>query len=136
MKDSERNIMYDDSLRKCPYSVPEGYFESLKERAVKYSKPAPAPVFQFKRILTTAVSMAAMFVLMVTAGTFLLENTTPEEDLTQEDYIVFSDGYFGLEMYDDDGLSEQYADASISDEDIVEYLIYTGVSEELIELSK
>ena len=128
--------MYDDSLRKCPYSVPEGYFESLKERAVKYSKPAPAPVFQFKRILTTAVSMAAMFVLMVTVGTFLLENTTPEEDLTQEDYIVFSDGYFGLEMYDDDGLSEQYADASISDEDIVEYLIYTGVSEELIELSK
>jgi hypothetical protein len=136
MKDSERNIMYDDSLRKCPYSVPEGYFESLKERAVTYSKPAPAPVFQFKRILTTAVSMAAMFVLMVTAGTFLLENTTPEEDLTQEDYIVFSDGYFGLEMYDDGGLSEQYADASISDEDIVEYLIYTGVSEELIELSK
>jgi hypothetical protein len=136
MKDSERNIMYDDSLRKCPYSVPEGYFESMKERAVKYSKPAPAPVFQFKRILTTAVSMAAMFVLMVTAGTFLLENTTPEEDLTQEDYIVFSDGYFGLEMYDDGGLSEQYADASISDEDIVEYLIYTGVSEELIELSK
>ena len=136
MKDSERNIMYDDSLRKCPYSVPEGYFESLKERAVKYSKPAPAPVFQFKRILTTAVSMAAMFVLMVTAGTFLLENTTPEEDLTQEDYIVFSDGYFGLEMYDDDGLSEQYADASVSDDDIVEYLIYTGVSEELIELSK
>jgi hypothetical protein len=136
MKDSERNIMYDDSLRKCPYSVPEGYFESLKERAVTYSKPAPAPVFQFKRILTTAVSMAAMFVLMVTAGTFLLENTTQEEDLTQEDYIVFSDGYFGLEMYDDGGLSEQYADASISDEDIVEYLIYTGVSEELIELSK
>jgi hypothetical protein len=136
MKDSERNIMYDDSLRKCPYSVPEGYFESLKERAVKYSNPAPAPVFQFKRILTTAVSMAAMFVIMVTAGTFLLENTTPEEDLTQEDYIVFSDGYFGLEMYDDGGLSEQYADASISDEDIVEYLIYTGVSEELIELSK
>ena len=33
MKDSERNIMYDDSLRKCPYSVPEGYFDSLKERA-------------------------------------------------------------------------------------------------------
>jgi hypothetical protein len=33
-------------------------------------------------------------------------------------------------------MSEQYADASITDEDIVEYLIYTGVSEEFIELSK
>lgn len=133
MKDSERNIMYDDSLRKCPYSVPEGYFDSLKERAMKYAQPAP--VFQFKRVLYTAVSMAAMFILMVTAGTFLLEKTTPTEDLTHEDYIVFSDGYIDLELYDD-GLSEQYADASISNEDIVEYLIYTGVSEELIELSK
>ena len=135
MKDSERNIMYDDSLRKCPYSVPEGYFESLKEKAVKYSKPAPVPVFQFKKVLMTAVSMAAMFILMVTAGTFLLEKTTPSEDLTHEDYIVFSDGYFDLEMYEDN-MSEQYADASVSDEDIVEYLIYIGVSEEFIEMSK
>ena len=133
MKDSERNIMYDDSLRKCPYSVPEGYFDSLKERAMKYAQPAP--VFQFKRVLYTAVSMAAMFILMVTAGTFFLKGVTSAEDLTEEDYMVFTDGYIDLEVYDD-GLSEQYADASISNEDIVEYLIYTGVSEELIELSK
>ena len=125
--------MYDDSLRKCPYSVPEGYFDSLKERAMKYAQPAP--VFQFKRVLYTAVSMAAMFILMVTAGTFFLKGVTSTEDLTEEDYMVFTDGYIDLELYDD-GLSEQYADASISNEDIVEYLIYTGVSEELIELSK
>ena len=135
MKDSERNIMYDDSLRKCPYSVPEGYFDSLKERAVKYAKPAPAPVFQFKRVLYTAISMAAMFILMVTAGTLLLNGVTPAEDLTEEDYMVFTEGYIDLEMYDEE-MSEQYADASITDEDIVEYLIYTGVSEEFIELSK
>ena len=133
MIDSERNIMYDDSLRICPYSVPEGYFDSLKERAMKYAQPAP--VFQFKRVLYTAVSMAAMFILMVTAGTFFLKGVTSAEDLTEEDYMVFTDGYIDLELYDD-GLSEQYADASISNEDIVEYLIYTGVSEELIELSK
>lgn len=135
MKDLERDILQEASLKKCPYSVPEGYFESLKEKAVKYSKPAPAPVFQFKKVLMTAVSMAAMFILMVTAGTFLLEKSTPSEDLTHEDYIVFSDGYFDLEMYEDN-MSEQYADASISDEDIVEYLIYIGVSEEFIEMSK
>ena len=135
MKDLERDILQEASLKKCPYSVPEGYFESLKEKAVKYSKPAPAPVFQFKKVLMTAVSMAAMFILMVTAGTFLLEKSTPSEDLTHEDYIVFSDGYFDLEMYEGN-MSEQYADASISDEDIVEYLIYIGVSEEFIEMSK
>ena len=135
MKDLERDILQEASLKKCPYSVPEGYFESLKEKAVKYSKPAPVPVFQFKKVLMTAVSMAAMFILMVTAGTFLLEKSTPSEDLTHEDYIVFSDGYFDLEMYEDN-MSEQYADASISDEDIVEYLIYIGVIEEFIEMSK
>lgn len=135
MKDLERDILQEASLKKCPYSVPEGYFESLKEKAVKYSKPAPVPVFQFKKVLMTAVSMAAMFILMVTTGTFLLEKSTPSEDLTHEDYIVFSDGYFDLEMYEDN-MSEQYADASISDEDIVEYLIYIGVSEEFIEMSK
>ena len=135
MKDLERDILQEASLKKCPYSVPEGYFESLKEKAVKYSKPAPVPVFQFKKVLMTAVSMAATFILMVTAGTFLLEKSTPSEDLTHEDYIVFSDGYFDLEMYEGN-MSEQYADASISDEDIVEYLIYIGVSEEFIEMSK
>lgn len=135
MKDLERDILQEASLKKCPYSVPEGYFESLKEKAVKYPKPAPVPVFQFKKVLMTAVSMAAMFILMVTAGTFLLEKSTPSEDLTHEDYIVFSDGYFDLEMYEGN-MSEQYADASISDEDIVEYLIYIGVSEEFIEMSK
>lgn len=135
MKDLERDILQEASLKKSPYSVPEGYFESLRERAVKYAEPAPAPVFQFRKILMTAVSLAAMFILMVTAGTFFLEKATPAEDVTHEDYIVFSDGYFDLEMYDDQ-MAEQYADASISDEDIVEYLIYTGVSEEFIEMSK
>lgn len=135
MKDLERDILQEASLKKCPYSVPEGYFDSLKERAVRYSEPAQTPVFQYKRILMTAVSMAAMFILMVTAGTFFLKGVTPEEGMTHEDYIVFSDGYFDLEMYDDQ-MSEQYADASISNEDIVEYLIYTGVSEEFIEMSK
>ena len=133
MKDFERDILLEVSLKNNPYSVPEGYFESLKDRAVKYSKPSDVAPMQLKRILWTAMSMAAMFIIMVTAGTMFLKGVTPEEDLTQEDYIVFSDGYFDLEMYEDN-MSEQYADASISDEDIVEYLIYIGATEEYIEL--
>ena len=135
MKDFERDILQEASLKKCPYSVPEGYFDSFKEKAVKYSKPAEVAPLQFKRILRTALSMAAMFILMVTAGTMFLKNVTPEEDLTQEDYIVFTDGYFDLEMYDTDSMAEQYADASLSKEDIIEYLIYTGVSQEVREMS-
>lgn len=136
MKDLQRDILQEASLKNCPYSAPEGYFDSFKEKAVRYSQPAKVTPLQFKRMLTTAVSMAAIFILMVTAGTMFLKGVTPESDLTQEDYIVFSDGYFDLEMYDTDGMAEQYADASISEEDIIEYLIYTGVSQEFIEMSK
>ena len=136
MKDFERDILQEASLKNIPYSVPEGYFEAFKEKAVKYSKPAEVAPMQFKRMLTTTISMAAMFIIMVTAGTMLLKGVTPEEDLTEEDYIVFSDGYLELEMYDTYGMAEQYADASVSKEDIIEYLIYTGVSQEFIEMSK
>ena len=136
MKDFERDILQEVALKNNPYSVPEGYFESLKDRAVKYSTPSEVAPMQLKRILWTAMSMAAMFIIMVTAGTMFLKGVTPEEDLTQEDYIVFSDGYFDLEMYDTEGIAEQYADADVSDEDIIEYLIYTGMSQEFIEMSK
>ena len=136
MKDLQKDILQEASLKKCPYSVPEGYFESFKEKAAKYSQPAEAASLQFKRILRTTISMAAMFALMVTAGTMFLKGVTPEDGLTQEDYIVFTDGYLDLEMYDTDGMTEQYADASLSKEDIIEYLIYTGVSQEFIEMSK
>ena len=136
MKDLQRDILQEASLKNSPYSVPEGYFESFKEKAVTFSKPAKVAPLQFKRILTAAISMAAMFILMVTGGTMFLKRVTAEEDLTQEDYIVFTDGYFDLEMYETDGMAEQYADASVSKEDIIEYLIYTGVSQEVIEMSK
>ena len=136
MKDFNRDILQDASLKNSPYSVPEGYFESFKEKAVKFSEPAKVAPTQFKRVLATALSLAAMFILMVTAGTMFLKGVTPDNDLTHEDYIVFSDGYFDLEMYDTDSMAEHYADASISKEDIIEYLIYTGVSQEFIEMSK
>ena len=136
MKDYKRDILQEASLKNNPYGVPEGYFESFKEKAVAYSEPAKVTPLQFKRVLATAISMAAMFILMVTAGTMFLKGVTPEDDLTQEDYIVFADGYLDLEMYDSNGMTEQYADASISKEDIIEYLIYTGVSQEVIEMSK
>ena len=36
MKEFNRDILQEASLKNSPYSVPEGYFESLKEKAVKY----------------------------------------------------------------------------------------------------
>jgi hypothetical protein len=77
--------------------------------------------------------MAATFILMVTAGTFFLQRTTPYEEFTQEDFLVFSSDVSIMDYYEE---MDHIADAGIADEDIVEYLIYSGVSAEEIELSK
>ena len=51
------------------------------------------------------------------------------------DYIVFTGDYSAFGIYEEEN-DEQYADAGVSEDDIIEYLIYTGVSEDIIELSK
>ena len=79
------------------------------------------------------ISIAAAFMIMVTAGTFILEKTSGSDSMTYEDYLVHSDMLISAE-YDNE--EYQLADASVADEDIVEYLIYIGVTAEDIENSK
>lgn len=118
-------------LRKMPFEVPEGYFQQAKEdirsnvtgrsRAGIWGKAAPY------------ISIAAAFMIMVTAGTFILEKTSGSDSMTYEDYLVHSDMLISAE-YDNE--EYQLADASVADEDIVEYLIYIGVTAEDLENSK
>jgi hypothetical protein len=118
-------------LKKTPYSVPEGYFTTFREQ-VYHSQPAAEKSFSFR--LAPYISMAAAFLLIVTAGTFLLRNNAPSSIITYEDYIVHSDMMVSV-IYDED---EQNADvlADMNEEEIIEYLIYTGTTAENIELSK
>ena len=55
--------------------------------------------------------------------------------MTEEDYILFSDNMMNSLAYEMEYMS-QAADTEISEDDIINYLIYTGVSAEHIELSK
>ena len=71
----------------------------------------------------------------LSAGTFLLNSLNQYDEFTQEDYILFSDNMINTAMYEDMEM-DQMADAELIDEDIIEYLIYIGVSPESIELSK
>ena len=130
----EKDILKDPSLRECPYKAPEGYFDAFKVKAAGYAKPVAAPRREKRRILFTIASVAASFILLFTVGTLLLNNSGTDYGMTQEDYLVFSDSYSDFGIYEDN--DEQYADASISDDDIIEYLIYIGVSEEVLELSE
>ena len=119
-----------DELKKMPYTVPEGYFEQVKAE-ISRSTAAEEGVSLWRKAVPY-ISVAATFLIMVSAGTFFLEKTTQQEGMTYEDYLVHSDMLIEAEYEQD----TQIADATIAAEDILEYLIYTGVTAEDIELSK
>ncbi|MBQ2966124.1 MAG: hypothetical protein IJE11_03815 [Bacteroidales bacterium] len=119
-----------DELKKMPYTVPEGYFEQVKAE-ISRSTAAEEGVSLWRKAVPY-ISVAATFLIMVSAGTFFLEKTTQQDGMTYEDYLVHSDMLIEAEYEQD----TQIADATIAAEDIIEYLIYTGVTAEDIEQSK
>ena len=128
----ENDILKDcRELKENPFTVPEGYFESFKTEA---RKPMVRKVNFMDRIAPYA-AVAAKFVFLVTVGTLFLDNTTSEYEMTEEDYVLFSDSMMNSLAYEM-GYMSQTAEAEISEEDIINYLIYTGVTAEQIELSK
>lgn len=131
MKEKNRDILADNpKLKDQVYSVPDGYFSEFKAGMMPYASVEPS----LARRLVPYLSMAAVFIFLVTAGTFFLQQTTPADEFTQEDFILYSSNISGIGLYEEE--PDQLADAGIADEDIIEYLIYSGISAEEIELSK
>ncbi len=121
MKKKERDILAErPELKNMPYSIPEGYFDGFKAQ-MKPSRP--------RRNAIPYLSAAASIALIAGAG-FLFMNGGSQEEFTQEDFLVFSDSVINTEYYE---YMNPIADAEIADEDIVDYLIYSGISIEEIE---
>ena len=132
MKKTESDILKErPELKKMPYSIPDGYFEQFKTKAYRQQ----AVTVSLWNRLSPYVATAALFLFLMTAGTFILEKTSANHGMTQEDYILFSDNLMNTISYDDYGDS-QLAEAEINEEDIINYLIYSGISPEEVELSK
>lgn len=130
MKTDNKDILKENlNLKDMPFSVPEGYFESFKKEVRIPQTPS-----LWKRFAPYA-SVAAAFLLIVSVGTLILEKTLSENDITQEDYILFSDNMMNTIAYEMDS-EYRLAEAEINDDDIINYLIYSGISAEEIELSK
>ena len=128
----EKDILTDcPELKLVPFTVPDGYFETFKSEA---SKPMVRKI-DFRTRIAPYAAMAAVFIFMVTAGTFLLERSIPEYHMTEEDYIMFSDNFMTSIAYEME-YGSAIAEAELSEEDIINYLIYTGVTAEQIEFSK
>lgn len=124
------------------YNVPEGYFEGLKARLERI--PAEHPAAPARRPFTWMrirpyVALAACLALLLTAGTILLDRKADLSGTSESVYeqMMYSDlipdtdpdSIFGAPSSPD----ESY---DISDEDIVDYLISSGASAELIALAE
>ena len=126
-----KDILQDNNLRQMPYSTPEGYFEGLKVGL----KMIPAREKSGTRVLRKVVrytAIAASVALLFTAGRFIFGKLAGADEFTEEDYIVFSDEMTNA-VYQEN-YTDQYATAQeLTEDDLIEYLIYTGVEIEEIE---
>ena len=117
------------------YSVPEGYFDSLRARLEaipsQQGTVAPAPVFRmpFYARVKPYLAFAACFVAAFLIGTFILGRMTPVQDgIAVEDYyyadlIPVTDPYAAY-----GSAPSTYEVDESSEDDIVEYLISSGAS--------
>ena len=114
-----------------PYSTPDGYFEGLKAGL----KMIPAREESGSRVLRKVVrytAIAASVALLFTAGRFIFGKLADADEFTEEDYIVFSDEMTNA-IYQE-SYTEQYASTrKLTEEDLIEYLIYIGVEIEELE---
>jgi hypothetical protein len=135
MTEIEKDILQNPELKINPYSTPEGYFDSFKIEARKCTKPRHVRLDIWNRLAPYA-GIAAMFLFILLLGKIFIRPESPSvtavaETDTYEDYILFS----GM----DADISMQYlAEESLelNEEDIIEYLIYIGATEEYIESNK
>ncbi len=126
MKEKERDILADrPELKGMPYNLPEGYFDEFKAQMKPYG------AHRSRRRLLPYVSVAASVALLTAAGLLLSQRLSPADEFTQEDFLVFSNSVSNSEYYESP--SEQYAEAEIANDDIIDYLIYSGISAEEIE---
>jgi hypothetical protein len=136
MIENNKDILQNSELKKIPYSVPEGYFDKFKAQARTYTEPKYVPV-NLRSRLAPYVGIAAMFLFILVLGKIFVrpDITAPAgadvKDIAvmtddYEDYLVFSD----MDVYlSDAGIEPD----ELSDEDIIEYLIYIGATEKYIE---
>lgn len=123
----KKDILAENTaLRENPYTVPEGHFNDLKAQV---RRPRKEPVITLWGRLAPYASLAAVFVSVFAAGSLLFNRN--ELEITQEDYFLFSENFLDTYEMED---TYQIADAEIADSDIIEYLIYTGVTAEEIEM--
>ena len=132
---TEKDILKSaQEMKDMPYSVPEGYFARMKDEVMSRALESEERRRPFFSRLAPYAAMAAVFVFLVTAGTFLLERTTPTEQEKMDDFYFYTNLIPVTDPYTIESI--QVEAEEVAEEDIIEYLIYSGITAEVIELSK
>ena len=137
MTEKEKDILQDIKLKNNPYSVPAGYFDALKTQARKYAEPTKVVRVNFWARLAPYAGIAAMFLFVLVLGKVFVNkdqdtsSLSAEQVESYEDFLVFSE--INSEIPVQYLAEEMRAEDEIDYEDIIEYLIYIGATEEYIE---
>ncbi len=132
MKINEQDILTTQKmLKENPFVVPEGYFDSFRSDAAGRIRTKSST--GWSRKIAPYIAVAASLAILLGIVSTLFQSIP--ESFSEEDYILFSDNLIRIDL-EEDSVTEQFAEAELYDEDIIEYLIYIGESPESIELSK
>ena len=105
MKEDMDILKNDNKLKDNPFTVPEGYFDAMRLRSQKMPEVLETKARKLRRTLIPVFSAAASVVLIVCG-------------------MLLFDGRRGVS----EGELYSLGTASLSREEIIEYLIYTGTS--------
>lgn len=111
MKTKERDILQNPSLKEMPFTTPDGYFAQLKTR-VRISAGRQEPPLWKKA--SPYIAIAASLVFLIAAAGFFFEKEGLQKKTQEESYVLAEAG-------------------SMTEDDIIEYLISTGVEVEELE---
>ncbi|MBQ9185172.1 MAG: hypothetical protein IJ151_04805 [Bacteroidales bacterium] len=121
-------------MKQNPHITPEGYFSDLKSRLHNIPDVQEMPS-AWQRV-KPHLAMAAAFLAIVTAGTAILRNTAGNPALSTTD--VYSQYELAQlvrtpspYLYDEDTYEEEVSEPT--EEELIEYLISTGVTIENFE---
>lgn len=114
--EKNKDILECSKLKENPFKVPEGYFDSLPVR-VEARREAGRRGFIAR--LAPYAAIAASFAIIALAGTAIVKMTVSDSEDEMTTTSLIADGQ------------------GISDDDIINFLIYTGISAEQVnELSQ
>lgn len=110
------NFDLDKATRQTPYTVPEGFFESLEKEILSRTCDAPSQpakqrkLRQLPRFIRVGLSAAAAIAVAAAIGIGVY-NTAPTEQLTTDQAFAAlssNDQDYLLDCYDNDRMLEAY----------------------------